>query len=117
MRRVIILFIGVLFLVNSGWAQKSTDDYCSICRDNTHAVGHPYRLDFKREVPFIVSSGVILGVGLLADGLNNTTPFGTDELSALKVSDINSFDRKYVNNYSPIDAKTSDYIRTGVTIL
>lgn len=117
MRRITLLFIGVLYLVNSGLAQKSTDSYCSICRDNTHAVGHPYRLDFKREVPFIVSSGVILGVGLLADGLNNTTPFTTQELNALDVSDINSFDRKYVNNYSPVDAKTSDYIRTGITIL
>ncbi|MFZ1808966.1 MAG: phosphatase PAP2 family protein [Cyclobacteriaceae bacterium] len=117
MRRIIILFIGVLFLVTPGWAQKSTDSYCSICRDHNHPDGHPYRLDFKREVPFIVSSGVILGLGLLADGLNKTTPFTVEELGDLNVNDINSFDRKYVNNYSPIDAKTSDYFRTGVTIL
>jgi len=117
MRRIIGFCIGVMFLVTPCWAQKSTDNYCSICRDHTHAEGRPYRLDFKREVPFIVSSGVILGVGLLADGLNKTTPFTTEELSALNVNDINAFDRRYVNNYSPIDARTSDYFRTGVTIL
>ncbi|MCB0492871.1 MAG: phosphatase PAP2 family protein [Cyclobacteriaceae bacterium] len=117
MRRLFILFIGVLVLGTSGWAQKSPDKYCSICRDHTHAEGHPYRLDFKREVPFIVTSGVILGAGLLADGLNKTTPFTIEELGDLKTSDINALDRRYVNNYSPIDAKTSDYFRTGVTIL
>ena len=117
MIRGALTVLVVLVVAMPNWAQKSTDSYCSICRDHTHAEGHPYRLDFKREVPFIVSSGVILGVGLLADGLNKTTPFTTEELGNLDVNDINSFDRRYVDNYSPIDARTSDYLRTGVTIL
>ncbi|MEP2671312.1 MAG: phosphatase PAP2 family protein [Cyclobacteriaceae bacterium] len=117
MIRPILAILIMLVVVMPNWAQKSTDSYCSICRDHTHSEGPPYRLDFKREVPFIVSSGVILGVGLLADGLNKTTPFTTEELGNLNINDINSFDRRYVDNYSPIDARTSDYLRTGVTIL
>ena len=116
MRSLSIVAI-ILFIFNSVYAQESTSNYCSICKDHTHSEGAPYRLDFKHEVPFILSSGLILGAGILAPALNNTQPFTVEELATLNVNSINAFDRRSVNNYSPVDAKTSDYIRTGVTIL
>ncbi|HEY5692027.1 MAG TPA: phosphatase PAP2 family protein [Cyclobacteriaceae bacterium] len=98
-------------------SQESTSDFCSICKDHTHAENPPYRLNFKNEIPFIVSSGLILGTGFLAAELNDTKPYTVQELGNLNIMSINALDRKAVENYSPQDATTSDFIRTGVTIL
>ena len=98
-------------------SQNSSPDFFTICKDHTHAEAPPYRLNFKNELPFIISSGLILGTGFLVAELNNTKPFTALELNTLDVMTINSLDRKAVDNYSPQDARTSDYIRTGVTIL
>lgn len=113
----ILLFSVVLFISFPTWSQESSPDFCSICKEHAHTDAPPYRLSFKNEIPFIVSSGLILGTGFLAAELNNTKPFTVPELGNLDVLSINSLDRKAVDNYSPQDARTSDYIRTGVTIL
>lgn len=107
----------MLFCNWPAWSQKSSPDFCSICKDHTHAENPPYQLSFKNEIPFIVSSGLILGTGFLAAELNNTKPYTVQELGTLDIRSINALDRKAVDNYSPQDATTSDFIRTGVTIL
>ena len=116
--RMISLWVGLLLFISfPAWSQQEQPTFCSICKDHTHAEKPPYRLDFKREIPFIVTSGLILGTGFLAAELNNTKPYTVSELATLDVNSINSLDRKAADNYSPQDARTSDFIRTGVTIL
>lgn len=109
-------FISVLGLFNTLIAQDSTDQYCSICKDHTHTSATPYRLDFRREVPYIISSGVILGSGFLVAGLNSTKPYAPEELATLNINSINAFDRGAVYNSSSEAARASDIIRTGITI-
>ncbi len=116
MGKCVLVISWLLTCSLSGWCQRSTPDFCSICKDHTHAEGPPYRLDFKREVPFIVSSGAILGAGFLAAELNSTKPFTAAQLGSLSISDINAFDRRSVFNYSTTAATASDYIRSGITI-
>jgi len=116
MWKSILTIAGLLVFLISATAQQSSPNFCSICKDHTHAEGPPYRLDFKREVPFIVSSAVILGTGFLAAELNTTKPFAPEELGSLNIRSINAFDRRSVFNYSTTAASASDYIRTGITI-
>lgn len=116
--RLFTFWMAIMLGLNlPAWSQKSSPDFCSICKDHTHAENPPYRLNFKNEIPFIVSSGLILGTGFLAAELNNTKPYTEQQLGNLNVMSINALDRKAVDNYSPQDATTSDFIRTGVTIL
>lgn len=115
--RTLLLTIACIFIIVSGLAQESTKDFCSICKDHTHHESPPYKLTFKREIPFIISSGAILGTGFIVAAHNKTKPFTIEELATLNVRSINAFDRGSVYNYSPSSATTSDYIRTGITIL
>lgn len=97
-------------------AQDNPDDHCSVCKDHVHISENPYRLDFKREVPFIVASGSLLGAGFLVSALDDTKPFTPEQLANLDIKSINSFDRRSVFNSSSSAATASDYIRTGITI-
>ncbi len=97
-------------------AQTSTDDHCSVCKNHVHITENPYRLDFKRELPFILASGSILGAGFLVSALDDTKPFTEEQLANLNIGSINSFDRRSVFNQSSSAASASDYIRTGITI-
>ncbi len=113
--RTVLSLIFTLLIGFSGFAQKGPY-FCSICKDHNHAEGPPYELNFKREVPFIVSSAAILGAGFLAAELNTTKPYTTEELASLNINSINAFDRRSVHNYSTTAASASDYIRSGITI-
>jgi membrane-associated phospholipid phosphatase len=117
-----IIFLTLIFLLNQlqvlGQNEKdTTKKSCLICTHNVHVNEAPYDHSFKRELPFIIASGVSLTSGILASVLNTAKPFSENELDDLDINEINKFDRDAVFNYSTDAAKLSDYIRSGVTIL
>lgn len=116
MRSAFLSILVSLLFVFPAWSQQSTPNFCSICKDHTHAESAPYRLNFRTEVPYIISSGLILGTGFLVAELNKTKPYTAEELETLNPGSINSFDRRFVNKYSRRAATASDFIRTGITI-
>jgi len=57
----------------------------------------PYQLDREREWLLLVSGSALEIGGLVAH--NNVKPLTLDEISALKASDVNSFDRGAIRSY------------------
>jgi len=119
-KRVVIFLLLVLSIQTSSKGQSVTDTTkknCLICSHNLHINEAPYDHSFKKELPFIITSGVTLASGLIANIFNTTEPYSESELGSLDINEINKFDRDAVFNYDTQSAKLSDYIRSGVTIL
>jgi len=95
-------------------------DYCAICVNHQHLIiKPPYTRKFKRELPFILTSAMVLGGGFLASSLNTTDPYTREELLANPpdINSINGIDRSSALNWSTTVAKASDYVLLAVTVL
>ena len=90
---------------------------CELCKNGIHSEDRPYELSFKQEVPFIITSGLALSAGFIAQAANNERFLNIGEINELNKEDIFSFDRSAVGNNSEKAAAYSDFFRTSITLL
>lgn len=98
----------------------SLHDYCAICTDHQHVIiKPPYTKKFKKELPFILASGVTFAAGFVAGALDKVKPYTEEQLinNPPDINSINSFDRKSALNWSTSIGTTSDYVLWSITIL
>jgi membrane-associated phospholipid phosphatase len=121
-KKIMLLLMAFAVKCPSVEAQENPDttsDHCVICENHKHIITHPYTKSFKKEIPFIIASGVTFGGGFVIAGANKTKSFTADELNTNPPdkNSINSFDRKATSYWSPSDSKTSDYVLISITVL
>lgn len=121
MKRFILYFLFATFsfcTVLDGFTQSnSKEGSCAMCKNGIHQNENPYKLDFRSEIPFIISGVTSLGFGLLMQSVDNTMSFTEDELNQLDRNDVNAFDRPATYNWDTKAKNTSDILRNGVIIL
>jgi membrane-associated phospholipid phosphatase len=116
-----LLFVLGLFINLNAQPNKSKKNNkhidCRRCIHNKHIHKSPYKVSFKREIPYLTASAVLLGSGLFIKSINEETPFTVEELNNLDPNKINSFDRGAVYNNSSTARRYSDYaLLTGALL-
>jgi len=126
MKKHFAFLFSVIVLANSNVTAQtkhemdSLHDYCFICTHNEHLIiKPPYHKKFSKELPFIITSGVVFAGGFIVDALDKTEPYTEEELTnnPPDASSINSLDRGAVHNWSPSISTASDAVLLTVTVL
>ena len=134
MKRILLTTLACLFLATApgqvqhehGPATEHADtlkkdtipDYCAICVNHTHEIVYaPYYTEFKRQLPFLLSSAAVYATGFILTNTNPHEPLTEGEIAQLAPNNVNSFDRPATQNWSPSMGKASDLMLIGVTVL
>jgi len=97
-KKTLTFLICLLCLGAQAQSLVSTHDiYLSLCSTDSKTYpssnAGPYSLSFESELPYLIGTTGLFGVGILLQQTNKADPFTLDELSMLDRNNINGFDR------------------------
>lgn len=125
MKKILLVIINILISYSFSSAQvkssmDSLHDYCYICSKHEHLIiKPPYTKTFRKELPFLMTSGLTFAAGFIANAIDKTKSYTKDQLNnnVISINNINAIDRSSALNWSPSISKTSDYVLATVSIL
>lgn len=93
-------------------------DFCAICTGHVHEIVYaPYYTEFKRQLPFLISSTAVYASGFILAAVNKHEKLTEEDIMKLDKDQVNKFDRISTGYWSPATAKASDYVLFGITVL
>jgi len=90
---------------------------CMLCSKDNHENSQPYKIKFKKEIPYLTTGVILTSVALFAESNNPIQPYSKEQVSALDRSNVNSFDRRATYNWSPSAHKASNILISTATFL
>ena len=90
---------------------------CKLCIGGVHNSFRPYVLTLKKELPFLAAGITVSAASLIYGHAVNLKPLTEEQILNLDTDDIPSIDRSAANNNSKAARKTSDFLRTSITLV